>query len=139
VGEGQRVFRVNDLVEAEALAERFSRREDFDLASFWAEHVRQVEADHGLFRVRLRVSPGLARELVWRVGEQAREALGLAAPPDVQGWFEIELRFDSHEQARDKVLSFGSGAVVLEPPALRRSVCDLARQALSMYAKNTEE
>jgi predicted DNA-binding transcriptional regulator YafY len=133
VGEGQRVFRVNDLVSAEALGEPFHRPDEFDLPSFWEAHVRQVESDHGLFEVRLRISPGLARELPWRIGGQALEALERASPPDEKGWREVELRFDRHEQARDKVLTFGSAAEVLEPLALRRSLADAARQVLSVY------
>lgn len=134
VGEGRRVFRVSDLAGAEALAERFNRPEVFDLASFWEEYVYQVEAEHGLFPVRLRISPGLAKELSWRVGDQAAGALARATNPDEQGWREIELRFDSHELARDRIVTFGGGAEVLEPLALRRSLADLARQVAGVYS-----
>jgi len=135
IGGGLRVFRVRDLLSAQALAERFDRAEDFDLARFWEEHCRQVEAERGLFVVRLRVSQGMARELPWRLGEQARTALEKAGEADEGGWREIALVFDSHEQARDKVLSLGGGAEVLEPLALRRSVEDLATQILNRYSK----
>jgi predicted DNA-binding transcriptional regulator YafY len=130
-----RVFRVRDLVSAEGLEEGFARSGAFTLAEFWEEHCRQVEADRGLFAARLRVSAGLARELPWRLGTQAANALARAGEPNERGWREIEVVFDSHEQARDKVLSFGGGAEVLEPLALRRSVEDFAHQISKVYQR----
>jgi predicted DNA-binding transcriptional regulator YafY len=135
-GLSPRVFKVRDLVSAERLEEGFKRPADFDLAVFWAEHCRQVEADHGLFAVQLRVSARLARELPWRLGEQAVGALTQASKPDERGWQLVDLVFDSHEQARDKVLSFGGGAEVVQPLALRRSVEDFALQILNVYTKS---
>jgi predicted DNA-binding transcriptional regulator YafY len=133
VGGGARVFRVRDLLSAEDLGERFERPADFDLAGFWEGYARGVEADRGLFGVRLRISAGLARELPWRLGEQAAGALARAGAADADGRWVIEVVFDSHEQARDKVLSFGGGAEVLEPLGLRRSVEDFAAQILNTY------
>jgi predicted DNA-binding transcriptional regulator YafY len=132
VDQGCRVFRVAHLVAAEVLAETFNRPPDFDLTAYWDAYVRQVEAEHGFFAARLRISPELARELPWRLGEQPG-ALPQTSSPDHTGWREVELRFDSHEQARDKILTFGSAAQVLDPPALRSSLIDAARQVLKNY------
>jgi predicted DNA-binding transcriptional regulator YafY len=128
-----RVFRVRNLVSAHGLEKGFERPGEFVLADFWEEHCRQVEAERGLFPVRLRVSPGMARELPWRLGEQGSTALAQTEEADQRGWRMIEVVFDSHEQARDKILSFGGGAEVLEPLALRRSVEDFARQIVQVY------
>jgi len=133
VAGGIRVYRVRNLVRAERIEAGFERPENFDLAAFWEGYVREVEADKGLFSARLRVSPALAKELRWRLGEQSLSALAQGGPADERGWREIELFFDSHEQARDKVLGFGGGAEVLEPQALRRSVEDFAGQILNIY------
>ena len=136
VAGGTRVFRVSHLVSAEMLEERFERPPQFDLPGAWEAHCRQVEADRGLFAVRLRISPGLARELPWRLGEQAAAALARGLEADERGWRVVDLLFDSHEQARDRILGFGGGAEVLEPLALRRSVEDFARQILRVYETN---
>jgi predicted DNA-binding transcriptional regulator YafY len=134
VGGGARVFRVADLLSAAELGETFTRPAAFDLAAFWEAYCREVEAEQGVFRALVRLSPGLVGELPWRLRGQASAALARAAPPDERGWRSVELTFDSLEQARDKILSFGGGAEVLEPPGLRRSMEDFAQQILGIYA-----
>jgi predicted DNA-binding transcriptional regulator YafY len=56
-------------------------------------------------------------------------------PPmqDINPWQEITLEYESFEEARRMVLSFGGAIEVLEPLALRRSVQDFAKQIQSVY------
>ena len=50
-----------------------------------------------------------------------------------RGRITLNLTFSSLEEARDRLLDFGRGVEVLSPLALRLSVCDYARQVLSVY------
>jgi predicted DNA-binding transcriptional regulator YafY len=45
----------------------------------------------------------------------------------------MELAFDSHDEARAKLLQFGAAVEVLEPLALRYSVLDYAAQVCQLY------
>lgn len=136
---GLRVFRVADLVEAELLVETFTRPRDFDLATFWQAYCAEVEAKNGLFWATARVSEGLIRQLPWHFGEQAREILAQAGPPDEQGRRTVRLPFQRLEAAREKLLSFGSAAEVLEPAALRKSMADYAWQIARVYGAPPED
>lgn len=127
------VYRVADLAVAEILEEPFERPAEFDLAAFWQSHCARVEAERGIYGVRLRISPELARELSWHLGEQATEALTRAEPPDAEGWREITLWFRDSIEARSRILSLGRAAEVLDPLPLRKSVLDFARQIVQLY------
>lgn len=128
-----RVYRVADLTGAEALPERFERPVDFDLVSFWEDYCRQVEVERGLYTAVLRISPRLAREFRWHLGEQAAGALAEATPPDERGWRVVKCAFRNEIEACARVLGLGGAAEVLEPEALRKSVIDFAGQILGVY------
>ena len=50
------------------------------------------------------------------------------------GWITLELPFEYHEQALERLLPFGGAIEVLEPIALRCSVKDFAEQILAVYS-----
>lgn len=133
------VYRLADLAAAEILEESFERPEDFDLVAFWEAHCARMEAERGIYGVRLRISPALARELTWHLGEQAAEALTQAGPPDAEGWREITLWFSNHAEARGRILSLGRAAEVLDPLPLRKSVLDYAHQIVQFYEERSHE
>ena len=131
-GNGRiRAHRVSTLVDASLTGERFARPPGFDLRAFW-EAWCTAESPPPSYRVRVRVSPGLAFALPWYLGDRTRAALA-EAPRDAEGWSVLELSFESFEDARARLLSFGGGAVVLEPEELRLSVLDFARQTIARY------
>jgi hypothetical protein len=47
----------------------------------------------------------------------------------------VRISFDSLEQAREQILTFGGGAMVLDPPALARTLADYAAQIRAVYEK----
>ena len=131
---GLRVFRVHDLLRVRALDENFERPPDFSLSAFWQAYCQQTDAGRGQFWVVLRISPGLAEELPMRLSEGAERILAGAGPADEHGWRTVRMAFDSFEQARDKVLTFGGAAEVLDPLALALSLADHAEQIRMVYA-----
>jgi predicted DNA-binding transcriptional regulator YafY len=135
LGSGLRVFRISHLVKATCLEKTFARPEDFDLPAFWDAYCHQVEAERGMYWVELRISPGLLVELPLRMGEQSETILEGANPADEAAWRQVRMAFDSLEQARGRIMSFGGGAEVIEPLPLRRSIEDYAQQILKVYAE----
>jgi len=130
---GLRVFRAAELLEVRLLNEPFERPAGFSLSAFWDAYCREVEAERGLYWVELRVSPALARELPLRLGERGRAALKNGGAPDERGWHAVRVPFDSLEQARERILSFGGAAVVLSPQPLALSLADYAEQIRAVY------
>lgn len=127
-----RVYRLAALSDVRLAEEGFQRPPDFDLEAFWRRWCSEQEQGRDRFLAVVRVAPHFAPELIRRLGEQARAGLA-AGSTDAAGWIIVELHFESLEAARERVLSFGGGVEVLEPPALRWSVQDFALLAAALY------
>jgi predicted DNA-binding transcriptional regulator YafY len=127
-----RVFRLAALSQVRLAAEGFQRPPDFDLEAFWRGWCSEQEQGRDRFMAVVRVAPHFAPELIRRMGEQARRSLA-AGSVGAAGWTTVSLPFESLEAARERILSFGGGVEVLEPPALRWSVQDFAQQIVALY------
>lgn len=128
-----RVFQLSWLIDVEPLEAYFTRPADFDLAAFWQNWCADYEQRHHAFTARVRFSPALFNLLPLYMGRRMVEQMAQAGPPDADGWFTLTLAFESLEAARERILSFGGGAEVLEPEALRCSVIDHAEQIVKFY------
>jgi predicted DNA-binding transcriptional regulator YafY len=132
--EGQpQVYRVSWLSGVQPLEARFTRRRDFNLAEYWQRWCGEYEELQHAYLVTLRVSPQLMKVLPLYFGRSLSGMIAQAGAPDEQGWVTLTLPFESLENARDRILSFGAAAEVLEPEALRCSLVDFARQIVSFY------
>jgi predicted DNA-binding transcriptional regulator YafY len=127
-----RVYRLAALSDVRLAAEGFQRPPDFDLEAFWRAWCSDQEQGRASFTATVRVAPHFAPELIRRMGEQARRSLAAGLVGDA-GWTTVSLPFESLEAARERILSFGGGVEVLEPPALRWSVQDFAAQIVALY------
>lgn len=127
-----RVYPLAALSEVRLAEESFQRPPDFDLEAFWRGWCSEQEHGRGRFVAAVRVAPHSAPELIRRLGERARSALE-AGRTDSAGWTIVELRFESLEAARERILGFGGGVEVLKPLALRWSVQDFAAQIAALY------
>jgi len=131
--ESLRVLRVASLLEARLEAETFTRRADFDLEAFWNSWRAQTAQRRASFCVRVRIAPEAEPELVLRLDAGAA---GRAPVEDVAGCERgtvAQLYFESFEEARSQLLGFGCAVEVLDPPALRRSIADVAAHVCEMY------
>jgi predicted DNA-binding transcriptional regulator YafY len=135
VGGAQRVFRISQLSDVEVLDGPLTRPAEFDLAAFWQQWCVEYEQNQHAFLATLRVSPELVRILPFYFGRRVPDLLAEAGLPDAEGWYTLTLTFESFEAARDRILSFGSAAEVLEPLALRCSLLDFAEQIVRFYRK----
>ncbi|MBK8901123.1 MAG: WYL domain-containing protein [Anaerolineaceae bacterium] len=128
-----RVHRVSDLLEVQIAEETFDHPLDFDLPAFWQAWCLEYESLLTGFTATVRVAPEFVPELPRRFGSQIHHKIAQAGPPDEAGWITLELSFQSFEDARDRLLSFGRGAEVVEPYALHRSILDYAEQIILLY------
>ncbi len=132
-----RVFQVAWIMDVEPLVAQFARLPGFDLQEFWQDWCANYEHNHQAFLVTVRVSPALFHILPLYFGRRLVDRLTRSGPPDAHGWFTLTLTFESLEAARERILSFGGAAEVLEPEALRCSVIDYAEQIMRFYKSKT--
>jgi predicted DNA-binding transcriptional regulator YafY len=130
-----RVYRVSRVLDAHLSPETFERHPDFDLAIFWERWCTSIDKDRPVYPVTVRVAPEFVAWLPYYFGEPIREEMARArsGPREQEGEFIITLPFETLEDARARLLSFGSAVEVLEPVALRKSLADYARQIARLY------
>lgn len=135
VGRPVRTYRVSRFLEVEDAGEVFERPEGFDLAAFWEESSRRLEAAvrQGIARVRL--SPRARALLPMQFGAAGTRALEGAGPPDAQGWVEADLEVEASPVAVGDLLSLGAEAEVLGPAELRQA---LAREVAALAVRYSD-
>jgi len=128
-----RVYRVASILEAIPLDESFELPVEFDLRAFWKDWRAVEERNQPHYEVQARLSPELLPWLPAYFGNWIHEAIAQAAPSDESGWLRLTLTFESLEAARERILGWGRAVEVLSPPALRKSVIDVAGQIVEFY------
>jgi predicted DNA-binding transcriptional regulator YafY len=131
--EHVRALRVSRILKAQVTGESFERPAGFDLAAFWRAWCEDVESGRSSYPVTVRVAPDFIPWLPRFFGEQFRDELEQANPPDATGRIELRLSFETLEDARTRILAVGGGVEVIAPQALRDSVADYARQTVALY------
>lgn len=133
-GEGVRTYRVSRLLAVRETGEGFERPAGFELAAYWAESSRRLEAALLQGVARLRVSPRARLLLPMQFGAPGVRALEGAGPPDGDGWAEVELPVESQAVAVGDLLRLGAEAEVLGPPELRAAVAGAVAVLADRYA-----
>ncbi|MGW6919106.1 helix-turn-helix transcriptional regulator [Kitasatospora sp. NPDC054939] len=132
-GDTVRTYRVSRFLGIDATGEAFERPPGFDLAGYWAESSRRLEARLRQGTARLRLSPRAQRLLPMQFGAVGVQALEGAGPADDEGWVEVELSVESPAVAVSDVLRLGAEAEVLGPPELRRALADTVALLAARY------
>ncbi|WP_189712014.1 helix-turn-helix transcriptional regulator [Streptomyces phaeofaciens] len=127
-GPGPRTFRVDQILELDALEEGFTRPDGFDLAAYWTAHQRDFHQRLHTTRAVVRLAPGvtLGRPVT------AEEPAG----PD--GWVRATVPIESVEQAHGEFLRLGTGVEVLEPAELRRRIARTVAELAERYGNVAE-
>lgn len=111
------------------------RPEGFDLASWWAKSSAEFKSNLPRYFATLRAHP----DAVWRLPFGGRFArVEKTGEVDGEGWTRVEMRFQFEEEAAEFVLGFGPRVEVVDPPALRDRVVELARGVLAFYGEKSE-
>jgi len=128
------VLRVDYLLDVLITNDICERPEDFDLIDFWDGWCCESSENRPYFPVIARVAPQLIPSLPRLFGESMRSRIQVAGQPDDMGWITLEIPFEYHEQALERLLPLGGAIQVLEPIALRYSIKDYAQQILGVYS-----
>lgn len=126
--ERLRTLQVSRIRFARLRNETFQFPENFDLAAYWKEWCAEHESSLHRYKILVRVTSNLAQILA-----DHRPSTMMTPPMKKNSWQELMLEYESFEEARHMVMSYGGAIEVLKPLALRRSVQDFAQQTLSLY------
>lgn len=128
--EGElRTYRVARFHQVRLLDEKFARRLDFDLQTYWRDHLQEFVESFSEYRCTLRVHPERVAFVKW-LAPGRWQAVGAA---DSAGWVTLRLMLDSALMARMLVFGLGSLAEVLDPPELLEAVIADARNLLQQH------
>ncbi|MFF2809049.1 helix-turn-helix transcriptional regulator [Streptomyces sp. NPDC058000] len=133
VDEAVRTYRIARFLAVDLTGEAFVRPAGFDLAAYWAESSRRLEAALHQDTARLRISPQARRLLPMLYGAVGRRALEDAGEPEADGWTVVEMPVEGPAVAVGDLLRLGAEAEVLGPPALRRAVADAVAVLAGRY------
>jgi predicted DNA-binding transcriptional regulator YafY len=126
-----RTFAVDRIRQIEATTGRFRRDPDFDFDAYIGSSFGVIAEP--ATRVRILFEPhwaGYVQERNWHPSQQLVKRGG--------GRVELRLEVGATADVRSWILSFGSGAEVLEPSSLRDEVRTQLAEALDRYAEPTE-
>jgi predicted DNA-binding transcriptional regulator YafY len=128
-----RVIKVIDILQVETTDQACERDVDFDLAGFWKGWCKAAQERHSVLEVQIKVTPNLLKSLPYFLGEGVKFNLFDIDKSNEHEWRNVTIWFDDMYQAREKILSMGNAAEVLEPEALKLSVIDFAKQIIEYY------
>ncbi|MGW0751054.1 helix-turn-helix transcriptional regulator [Streptomyces sp. NPDC002587] len=129
-----RTYRVSRFLAVDASADAFERPAGFELAAYWRESTRRLDAALHQQSAELRLSPRGQRLLPMQFGAAGARALADAGPADAEGWVRVRLPVESEAVAVGDLLRLGTEAEVLGPPALRSALAATAAALAARYA-----
>ena len=133
--EGEvRSYRVSRVQGARVTDQPCVRPQAFDLAAYWDAASGDFRASLLWYAATVRVAPDMLARMR-HAGRYAR--IGPANSPDADGWMTVSLQFETEKDACEYVLGFGPQIEVVEPPALRDKVLELAEHTVAFYAQRS--
>ena len=132
------VQHLSGIIKVQIIEEKFERPEDFELSGFWKKWCAEKELNHPYYPVRIRILSKLSENSWLRFQGPLRIALSHLQSHENQELSILELRFETFEDARAQILSYGRVVEVLDPAPLRKSVIDYAKQISAVYHETAE-
>ena len=121
-----RTFAVDRILALEPIGERFEVLDGFDFDAWTADNFGVVIEPASKVRVRFHHDRATqVRERTWHTSQQIEDLPG--------GGVELTMEVGGSSELTDWILSFGPGAEVLEPQALRAQVHAALKKASALY------
>ncbi|MGA4847545.1 helix-turn-helix transcriptional regulator [Streptomyces sp. G5(2025)] len=133
-GDTVRTYRVSRFLTVTVAEEPCVRPAGFDLAAYWDEASRGLEARVLRSTARLKVSPSGLRLLPAMFGAAGARAVEGAGEADADGWTEVDLAMEELPVAVSDILRLGLEAEVLGPPELRAEAARCVTGLAQRYA-----
>lgn len=124
-----RTYRVSRLQRVTLLDTHFRRPDDFDLPTYWQDHVQDFLASLTGFAFTLRIDSRRMASAKWYTPGRTE----IVEPPGSDGWLTVRFWVESIDIAEMFVISMGAQVTVVEPAELRAKVLDTAREILRNY------
>jgi predicted DNA-binding transcriptional regulator YafY len=128
-----RILRISEILDAELTDHYFKRPPKFDLEKCWERCSQDYENNQPSYTAHVLIDPIFLGYLPHYFGDPIREKIRAINPSKTLDWIEMTLNFQSFDDARTRILGFGSVVKVLKPEALRLSVRDYANQVANLY------
>jgi predicted DNA-binding transcriptional regulator YafY len=121
-----RTYRVSRFHQVKVQPKNFTRRPDFDLPTYWNEHLQDFIDSFSEYKITLRVHPERLKFVQWLTPGRWQ----LLGDPDADGWQTLRVVMDSPQLAKMLVFGLGVQGQVIDPPDLADSVRADARALL---------
>ena len=108
----------------------FERAADFDLPTYWQNHIQEFLATLSEYAFTVRLDSRRMASSKWYTPGRTE----ILEPPGEDGWLTARFWVESQDMARLFVLSLEDQAVVVEPVELRGDVRKAARTILDRYS-----
>jgi predicted DNA-binding transcriptional regulator YafY len=128
------VYRLSRVRSVEVLDQPSRRPYDFDLVGYWTQWLTDFESRLESLKVRIRVDRVVASDLPRYLGESVRGQVLAAATAAPSGQLELDLTFESVEEARKSLLGLGASVEVLSPSELRAEMARAAADLTRLYS-----
>jgi predicted DNA-binding transcriptional regulator YafY len=126
------VIKAPRIISIKEREECFDYPGDFNLQAFWKEWCRDLSMQFDGYSVRVMVPEALKLTITLNIKESRTSIYSLPVDYKNTEWVEVQLFFDSFEEARGKLLALGGAVRVIEPIALKYSILDYAEQILAL-------
>jgi predicted DNA-binding transcriptional regulator YafY len=123
-----RTYRVARFHQVRLLDQPFARQQDFDLQTYWKEHLQEFVDSFSEYHCTLRVHPERVVFVKWLLPGRWQ----VISAADNEGWITLHLIMDSPLLAKMLVFGLGTFTEIIDPPELRQSVLADA-QALTRF------
>lgn len=117
-------YRVSRFRQITLLDPHFQRREDFDLPTYWREHLQNFTETLAEYGFTLRIQPDRMNFLKWLVPGRYQPI----ELPDADGWITVKFQLESIDLAKMLVFGLGQQATVVEPQELQEAIVSTARE-----------
>jgi predicted DNA-binding transcriptional regulator YafY len=129
-----RTYRVARVHTLEETAETFQPPAGFDLAAYWRASLENFDARRHMGDASVRLSPQAVAQLPHLVEPAvARIARESARPADDDGWTQVDIPFESFDQAAALILQLGAHAEVVAPHLLRQQIAATLNDLVDLY------
>lgn len=125
-----RIYRVSRFLSISLLDIHFDRQPDFDLPTYWQDHLTDFIQNVPQFTFTLRIHASRIRLAQRLVPGRSK----ILQPKDPDGLIIVQFQIESIELATMLVLGLGDQASVLDPPELHTAVLNTAHQILDTYS-----
>ncbi len=134
-GENIRTYRVSQIDTVHTLDDTFERPPGFDLGHYWQDYLDRFDTRRRQGTATVRISPAVLDRLDHLLDPDLVRAARETARIEPDGWSVVRIPLETIEHTAGLLLRLGTGAEVLDPPALRKHMSEVAAGLARTYGR----